>query len=132
MSEMGLNVYWSVPPPFPVHPSQLKYSSYILTIVPQLVDILMLVADYFSDSTCSGSNRKGDIHSNNDIEIWIALLNSTDKNHIHFDVSPSDIIHLQNNALQANVHNSYASSITNTSPNSTNLHFFEKKDTCCI
>lgn len=89
--------------PFTPPSLQLKHSSCILTIVSQLVDILMLVANYFSDNTCSGSSRKGDIHSNKGTEIWIALLNSTDKNHFHFDVSPSDIIHPHNNALQANV-----------------------------
>lgn len=51
----------------------LKYSRCIVTIVPQLVDILMLVASYSSDSTCNGSSRKRDIHSNKGTEIWIAL-----------------------------------------------------------
>lgn len=81
---MGLNGCWSAPsPPFPAHPPhQLKYSRRILTIVPQLVDIFMMVASYFSNSTCSGSRRKRDIHSNKSSEIWIALSISRDNNHL--------------------------------------------------
>lgn len=115
-----------VHPPLSCLPT-LKYSSCILTIVLQLVDILMLVASYFSDSTCSGSNRESDIHSKKDIEIWIALLNSRDKN--HFDVSHQilythKIVHRK---LMYSI--SHTNLVINMSPNPLNFNFIQRNDT---